>query len=78
MSTTPILEKRPQEWRLRSLSKEKIPQLFDLRPARIIARFGLKNPIYAPTAAYGHVGREDLDLTWEKTDRIDELKAAVL
>ena len=37
---------------------EKIPQLFDLRPARIIARFGLKNPIYAPTAAYGHVGRK--------------------
>ena len=37
---------------------DKIPQLFDLRPARIIARFGLKNPIYAPTAAYGHVGRK--------------------
>ena len=37
---------------------EKIPALFDLRPARIIARFGLKNPIYAPTAAYGHVGRK--------------------
>ena len=37
---------------------ERIPALFDLRPARIIARFGLKNPIYAPTAAYGHVGRK--------------------
>jgi S-adenosylmethionine synthetase len=37
---------------------EKVAQIFDLRPAAIIKKFGLKNPIYAPTAAYGHVGRK--------------------
>ncbi|MBR6347153.1 MAG: methionine adenosyltransferase domain-containing protein, partial [Bacteroidales bacterium] len=40
------------------LIAERIPEIFDLRPAKIVERFGLKNPIYAPTAAYGHMGRE--------------------
>ena len=52
----------------------RIRALFDLRPAAIIRRFGLKNPIYAPTAAYGHFGRSDIDLPWEKTDRVEALK----
>ncbi|MGO1469238.1 MAG: methionine adenosyltransferase [Tissierella sp.] len=47
---------------------------FDLRPAAIIRDLGLKRPIYKQTASYGHFGREDLDLPWEKTDKIDNLK----
>ena len=62
----------------------KIKELFDLRPAAIVRRFGLKNPIYAPTAAYGHFGREPYVkdgiqfFGWEKLDAVDELKAAFL
>ncbi|MBO4418647.1 MAG: methionine adenosyltransferase domain-containing protein, partial [Oscillospiraceae bacterium] len=41
---------------------------FDLRPAAIIERLNLRRPIYQPTAAYGHFGRMDLDLPWERTD----------
>ncbi|MCL2546397.1 MAG: methionine adenosyltransferase [Oscillospiraceae bacterium] len=51
-----------------------INQLFDLRPAKIIEYLDLRRPIYAQTAAYGHFGRHDLDLPWEKTHRADELK----
>ena len=47
---------------------------FDLRPAGIIKMLDLRRPIYRQTAAYGHFGREDLDLPWEKTDKISELK----
>ena len=47
----------------------------DLRPAAIIKNLGLKRPIYAQTAAYGHFGRNDLDLPWEKLDKVDVLKA---
>lgn len=47
---------------------------FDLRPAGIIRRFDLRRPIYRQTAAYGHFGRADLDLPWEKTDMADRLK----
>ncbi|MBQ3268696.1 MAG: methionine adenosyltransferase [Clostridia bacterium] len=47
---------------------------FDLRPAAIIRELDLKRPIYAQTAAYGHFGRADLDLPWEKVDRVDALK----
>lgn len=47
---------------------------FDLRPAGIIRRFELRRPIYRQTAAYGHFGRPDLDLPWEKTDMVDTLK----
>jgi len=52
-----------------------VEKVFDLRPARIIADLDLLRPIYRKLAAYGHMGREDLDVRWEKTDRVDELKA---
>lgn len=48
---------------------------FDLRPAGIIKMLDLRRPIYKQTAAYGHFGRNDLDLPWEKLDKVDELKA---
>ncbi|MFA7549711.1 MAG: methionine adenosyltransferase [Sedimentibacter sp.] len=51
-----------------------IAENFDLRPAVIIEKFNLRRPIYQQLAAYGHFGREDLDLPWEKTDKKDELK----
>jgi S-adenosylmethionine synthetase len=51
-------------------------EVFDLRPAAIIRDLDLLRPIYAQTAAYGHFGRELPDFTWERTDRVDELKAA--
>ena len=54
-----------------------IEQVFDLRPAAIIRRLDLRNPIYRQPAAYGHMGREDLGVSWEKTDRVEELKAAL-
>lgn len=52
-----------------------IRKVFDLRPAGIIRMLDLKRPIYKQTAAYGHFGRTDLDLPWEKTDKIAALKA---
>ncbi len=52
---------------------EAVKKCIDLRPAAIIERFGLRRPIYRQTAAYGHMGREDIDLPWEKTDMIKEL-----
>ena len=54
---------------------EAVDKLFDLRPAAIIAKFDLRRPIYYATAAYGHMGREDVDLPWEKTDMADKLNA---
>jgi S-adenosylmethionine synthetase len=54
-----------------------IAEVFDLRPAAIIRDLDLLRPIYQQTAAYGHFGRELPDLTWERTDRADALKAAV-
>jgi len=53
-----------------------ITDVFDLRPAAIIRDLDLLRPIYAQTAAYGHFGRELPDFTWERTDRVDALKAA--
>ena len=53
-----------------------IGDVFDLRPAAIIRDLDLLRPIYAPTAAYGHFGRLDVDLPWERTDRADALRAA--
>ncbi|HLR83856.1 MAG TPA: methionine adenosyltransferase [Nocardioidaceae bacterium] len=53
-----------------------IDEIFDLRPAAIIADLDLLRPIYAQTAAYGHFGRVDLDLPWERTDRAAALKDA--
>jgi S-adenosylmethionine synthetase len=52
-----------------------IRQHFDLRPKGLIAMLDLLKPIYQPIAAYGHFGREDLDLSWEKVDKADVLKA---
>ena len=61
------------------LSDEKLVEIirenFDLRPAGIIKMLDLRRPIYKQTAAYGHFGRTDLDLPWEKLDRVDALKA---
>lgn len=54
-----------------------INEHFDLRPAGIIKMLDLRRPIYKQTAAYGHFGREDLDLPWEKLDKVEALKAAV-
>ncbi|MEU2037595.1 methionine adenosyltransferase [Nocardia niwae] len=54
-----------------------ITEVFDLRPGAIIRDLDLLRPIYAPTAAYGHFGRTDVDLPWEHTERADKLRAAV-
>lgn len=54
---------------------EAINKTFDLRPGAIIRDLDLRRPIYEKTAAYGHFGRNDPDFTWEKTDRVDELRA---
>ncbi|MFN3950701.1 methionine adenosyltransferase [Microbacterium sp.] len=53
-----------------------IRDVFDLRPAAIVEQLDLLRPIYAQTATYGHFGRELADFTWERTDRVDELRAA--
>jgi S-adenosylmethionine synthetase len=61
------------------VSEEKIVEIirkhFDLRPAGIIRMLNLRRPIYRNTAAYGHFGRNDLDLPWEALDKVEELKA---
>ncbi|MCD7802929.1 MAG: methionine adenosyltransferase [Clostridiales bacterium] len=54
-----------------------VQQVFDLRPASIIRTLDLRRPIYRQTAAYGHFGRPDLDLPWERLDEVEELKAAL-
>ncbi len=60
------------------LSDEKLSEIvnkeFDLRPSAIISTLNLRRPIYAQTAAYGHFGRNELDLPWEKLDRVEKLK----
>jgi len=56
---------------------ELIEKNFDLRPAGIIKMLDLRRPIYKQTAAYGHFGRNDLDLPWERLDKVDILKAAL-
>lgn len=53
---------------------EIVERVFDFRPAEIIKTLDLRRPIYTPTAAYGHFGRTDLDLSWERTDKTEELK----
>ncbi len=55
---------------------KKVSEVFDLTPAGIINGLDLKRPIYKQTAAYGHFGRSDLDLPWEKLDMVDKLKMA--
>ena len=64
-----------------TISDERISEIvnkvFDLRPAAIIDTLKLRAPIYRQLASYGHVGREDLDVQWEKTDKVDAIKALV-
>ena len=57
--------------------QQAVRKVFDLRPAAIIDELDLKRPIYAKTAAYGHFGRVDVEFPWERTDKVDELKAAI-
>ncbi len=57
--------------------EEAVGKVFDLRPTAIIRDLDLRKPIYRKLAAYGHMGREDLGVAWEKTDRAEALKAAV-
>ena len=57
--------------------EEAVDKVFDLRPTAIINRLNLRRPIYRQTAAYGHFGRPELDLPWEKTDMVDAIKAAL-
>ena len=57
--------------------EEAVRKVFDLRPTAIIRDLDLRRPIYRKLAAYGHMGREDLGVTWERTDRTEALKAAV-
>jgi S-adenosylmethionine synthetase len=63
------------------ISDERIEEivcaLFDLRPSKIISYLGLLNPLYRQVAAYGHFGRNDLDLPWERLDMVDKIKASV-
>ena len=54
-----------------------VRQLFDLTPDGIIRTLALRRPIYKQTAAYGHVGRQDVVLPWEQVNKVDELKAAI-
>ncbi|HEM6115970.1 TPA: methionine adenosyltransferase [Streptococcus suis] len=60
-----------------STLEKAVREIFDLRPAGIIKMLDLKRPIYKQTAAYGHMGRTDIDLPWERLDKVDALKAAV-
>ena len=57
--------------------EQAVEKVFDLRPTAIIRSLDLRRPIYRKLAAYGHMGREDLDVNWEKTDKVDALLAAV-
>ena len=50
-------------------------ELFDLRPSAVIEAFGLRRPIYRKLSAYGHFGRDDLDVAWEKADRVQDIRA---
>ena len=54
-----------------------VTKVFDLRPGAIIRDLDLRKPVFRKTATYGHFGREDVDFTWERTNRIDELRTAV-
>jgi S-adenosylmethionine synthetase len=54
-----------------------VRQVFDFRPAAIIEALDLKRPIYEPLSCYGHFGRLDVDLPWERTDKGEVLRAAV-
>jgi S-adenosylmethionine synthetase len=77
---------RPVSVAVETFGTEKVPveqieraitETFDLRPAGIIKSLDLRRPIFEQTAAYGHFGRTDLDLPWERTDKADQLKSAI-
>ena len=54
-----------------------VTKLFDLRPKAIIEKLQLRKPIYRQTAAYGHFGRDDLDLPWERLDMVEAIKKEI-
>ncbi|MEJ2132004.1 MAG: methionine adenosyltransferase domain-containing protein, partial [Gammaproteobacteria bacterium] len=54
-----------------------VREVFDLRPGALVEMLDLKRPIYRKTAAYGHFGREEAEFTWERTDKVEALRAAV-
>ena len=56
---------------------EAVEKIFDLRPAAIIEMLSLRKPQYRKLAAYGHMGREELNVAWEKTDKVEQLKSAI-
>jgi S-adenosylmethionine synthetase len=56
---------------------ELVKKHFDLRPAAIIQQLDLRRPIYKQTAAFGHFGREDIDLPWERLDKVEAIKADI-
>jgi S-adenosylmethionine synthetase len=56
---------------------EIVQELFDLRPTAIINTFDLRRPIYRQLAALGHIGRTDIDLPWERLNRVDELRKPI-
>ena len=57
-----------------SIIEDAVCSVFDLRPGAIIEKLNLRNTSYAPVAAYGHFGRRDLDLPWERLDMVQALK----
>jgi S-adenosylmethionine synthetase len=59
-----------------ALISQLVREHFELRPAGLVKMLDLKRPIYLPTAAYGHFGRENENFTWEKTDKADLLRKA--
>jgi S-adenosylmethionine synthetase len=59
------------------LIERAISEVFDLRPSAIIEALNLLRPIYGKTASYGHFGRELPEFTWERTDRVEDLRSAV-
>ena len=56
---------------------EAVNQVFDLRPGAILRDLDLRRPVFRQTAAYGHFGREGDGFTWERTDKVDDLKSAL-
>ena len=61
----------------RDVIEKAVKDVFDLRPAAIIKNLQLDRPIYRELSAYGHMGREDLNVAWEKTDKVQKLLDAV-
>ena len=70
----------PRPFKTSKISEERLTLLirenFDLRPYGILKMLDLIRPIYTPTAAYGHFGRDDLDLSWERTDKAELLRGS--